>query len=156
MGTRGPVGFSDKVHALHGTRPRSARDAERAAQLKLRPMAPDAPAWLNEAARAEWAKLVPELDRQGVVAVVDQPVLGAYCASVAVLERTVTELANCESITVQGARGFVKSPQFTAWRDAAMLTATLAAKCFATPECRVRLRVAEVDGLNPKADSILD
>ncbi len=155
MGARGPVGFPDKVHELHGTRPRSTRRGA-AASVKLAPAAPAPPEWLSEAARAEWQRLVPELDRQGLVAVVDQPILAAYCASVGVLERAATELADCDSITVEGARGAVKAPQFLAWRDASMLTATLAAKVFATPETRVRLRVAESEGLSPIAQSVLD
>ncbi len=155
MGTRGPVGYSDTIHQLHGTKPRSARRGT-SASVKLRPSAPEPPAWLDRAAAAEWRKLVPELDRQGVVAVVDQPILAAYCASVGVLERAATELANCDSITVQGAKGLVKAPQFVVWRDAAILTATLAAKVFATPECRVRLRVAESEALSAKAAAILD
>jgi len=155
MGARGPMGFPDSVHQLHGTRPRSARHGT-PASVKLRPSAPEAPGWLDDAARGVWDKLVPELDRQGIVAVVDQPTLSAYCVSVGVLERAAIELANCDSITVEGAKGAVKAPQFVAWRDAAMLTATLAAKCFATPEVRVRLRVAEPEGLNPEAESILD
>lgn len=77
MGTRGPIGFPDKVHQLHGTSPRSARRGT-PASLKMRPSAPEAPAWLDKAAVAEWQRLVPELDRQGVVAVVDQPILAAY------------------------------------------------------------------------------
>ncbi len=155
MGARGPIGLPDKVHELHGTRPRSTRRGA-AASVKLAPAAPAPPEWLSEAARAEWAKLVPELDRQGLVAAIDQGVLSAYCTSIGVLERAAIELAGCDSITVPGAKGAVKAPQFTAWRDAAMLTATLAAKCFATPECRVRLRVSESDCPSPIAQSVLD
>ena len=40
---------------------------------------PGCPSWLDAEAKAKWAAVVPELDRLGVLTIVDGDVLAAYC-----------------------------------------------------------------------------
>lgn len=40
---------------------------------------PECPAWLDAEARAKWAALTPELDRLGLLTVVDGDALAGYC-----------------------------------------------------------------------------
>jgi P27 family predicted phage terminase small subunit len=41
--------------------------------------APEAPSWLPEEARAEWDRVVPELDRLGLLKSIDRSSLTSYC-----------------------------------------------------------------------------
>jgi len=41
--------------------------------------APEPPAWMPREARAEWQRVVPELDRLGILKVIDGSALTAYC-----------------------------------------------------------------------------
>lgn len=53
------------------------------------------PSWLSKAARAEWKRIVPELDRLGILTHVDRVALAAYCQATAELEEA-TEILNRE------------------------------------------------------------
>lgn len=44
---------------------------------------PPCPAWLDGEARREWRRITPELDRLGLITVVDRVALAAYCQSFA-------------------------------------------------------------------------
>ena len=46
---------------------------------KPRPVAPSCPSWLTAAAKAEWKRLVPELDSLGLLSGLDRGVFAAYC-----------------------------------------------------------------------------
>lgn len=43
------------------------------------PRPPKPPTWLSKEAAAEWKRLVPELDRVGLLTLVDRAALAAYC-----------------------------------------------------------------------------
>lgn len=47
------------------------------------PGAPDPPEWLSPAARAEWDRVRPELERMGLVTRVDMAALAGYCTAYA-------------------------------------------------------------------------
>jgi len=82
------------VHALRGTRPRSDRDGT--SPVKLKPAAPSPPDWLDAEARAEWDRVVPELDAQGLLSGVDRAILTSYSAAWSVLVRAVAELGKVD------------------------------------------------------------
>jgi len=48
---------------------------------KPRPKAPKCPAWLNAVAKKEWKRVVPELERLGLLTCVDGAALEGYCES---------------------------------------------------------------------------
>lgn len=48
---------------------------------KPRPITPDCPEWLGETAKAEWQRVVPELERMGLLTCVDGAALEGYCES---------------------------------------------------------------------------
>ncbi len=42
---------------------------------------PTCPQWLSKEAKAEWKRIVPELDRLGLLTIVDRAALAGYCES---------------------------------------------------------------------------
>lgn len=149
MGARGPVGLPPNVHRMRGTVAHADRGGAPTAPIKLRPSTPEPPDWLDAEAAAEWSRVVPELDAQGLLATVDRAILTNYCTAWAVVVRTAAELAAVESVTTEGAKKSVKCAQFVAWRDAATLLSTLAGKVFCTPTDRLRMRLPSPPNHDP-------
>ena len=48
---------------------------------KPKPIAPECPTWLHEDAKKEWDRVAPELERLGLLTVVDMVALAGYCES---------------------------------------------------------------------------
>ena len=83
----GPPRKPTALRLVHGTRDKRNNKHE--------PMpagVPDAPAWLTAAAVAEWQRLRPELERIGLLTLVDQGTLAVYCQAVAELAESETML----------------------------------------------------------------
>lgn len=53
------------------------------AEPKPRPQAPACPSWLQAEAREQWAELAPEMERLGLLTVVDGPAFAALCQTYA-------------------------------------------------------------------------
>lgn len=53
------------------------------AEPKPRPVAPKCPSWLNREAKREWRRIAPELERLGLLTIVDGTALAGYCQSYA-------------------------------------------------------------------------
>jgi len=136
MGTRGPVGYSANVHRLRGTTPHALRGGVSASPVKLRPKAPEPPAWLDKEALAEWARVVPELDAQGLISIVDRGILASYCTAWSIYVQAVAELDRAE-LTANG----TKSAEFRTWKDSQAILLMLAGKVLCTPTDRLRLRL---------------
>lgn len=66
---------------------RTAGKRRPARPAKPRPSAPTAPAWLSPQERTEWRRVVPELDRLGVVSAPYRAVLYLWCQTWAPLPR---------------------------------------------------------------------
>ena len=63
MGTRGPPPTPTKILAMRG----SWRAGRNPAEPRPEPGRPRCPKWLDTDAKAAWRRLVPQLDRMGVV-----------------------------------------------------------------------------------------
>lgn len=80
MGARGPLPKPTALRRLEGNpgkRPLNRREP------RPRPVAPKCPAWLLPEARREWRRVRPELERLGLLTVVDGVALAGYCQSYA-------------------------------------------------------------------------
>lgn len=148
MGSRGPVGLPPNVHAMRGTTPRADRDGP-STPVRLRPGAPAPPDWLDDEAAAEWQRVVPMLDGQGLVSAVDRAILVSYAVSWSVLCRAVAELGQVETFKTEGSKGPIRTPELMAWRDAVNTLAMLASKVMATPVDRLRVRLPAPAELDP-------
>jgi P27 family predicted phage terminase small subunit len=138
MGARGPIGQSDNVRFLRGNPgKRGGRKSVKAA-----PGAPTPPTWLSVEAKAEWRRVVPELDALGVLARVDRAVLTLYCDAWARFVEVARLLDRAE--LVHRERGHMaKTPLWQIYRDASGLVAQLARSIGASPEARLRMNLPE-------------
>lgn len=101
---------------------------------------PSPPEWLSDEARAEWNRVVPELQRLELLKPVDGAALTAYCEAWARF-RTATEIVKREGMVLHDDR------QGRAQRHPALLTAEAASK-------ELRAWAAEF-GLTPSAEQRL-
>lgn len=51
----------------------------KAEEIRVPPVAPDCPVWLDKVAKAEWAYVVPQLTAMGLIGKIDRAELEAYC-----------------------------------------------------------------------------
>ncbi|MGK5529351.1 phage terminase small subunit P27 family [Streptomyces sp. URMC 129] len=152
MGARGPIAQPDNVRALRGNpggRPAPNR-------VTATPGAPSAPAWLDREAKAEWRRVVPELDRLGVLAKVDRGALATYCAAWSKFVAAEALLSGEELVAERRAgNGPAKHPGWQVWREAANTVSALARELYLTPAARLRAVKPEADD-DDEGDGILD
>jgi P27 family predicted phage terminase small subunit len=106
--------------------------------------APQAPGWLPDEARAEWERVVPELDRLGLLKTIDGAALTAYCM---VWDRfvTATAIVAVEGMVVRDVDA--EKGREKLYRHPALLTAEAASK-------ELRAWASEF-GLTPSAEQRL-
>ena len=92
MGKRGPAPVPTALKILSAGRGRRPKASTEPAPTLGEP---EMPAWLNDEAKAEWCRIVPELSAVGVLTVVDRAALAAYCAAWSEL-RAATNLIDKE------------------------------------------------------------
>jgi P27 family predicted phage terminase small subunit len=108
MGSRGPASKPAEVHALFGDP--SKLGAEKLHQLTKRAevKAAPAPAFLGERARTEWRRIARELEKVGLVTLLDTAALAVYCQAYGefvALEERIQELCgfvDAETLRVAG------------------------------------------------------
>jgi P27 family predicted phage terminase small subunit len=119
---------------------------------------PRCPSFLSDGAKREWARLVPELDRLGLLTLVDSGALAAYCQSWDEF-RLATKTLNKEGRTCTAGNGGLKShpavvQQRTAWKGIQAFAALFGLD----PSSRVRLKVPQEEAdplaafLEPEAE----
>lgn len=74
--------------------------------------APECPDYLDAEARREWERIVPELDRMGLLSRIDGSALEAHCANYSRAVRAEKEIADV-GITVTTENGLKKNPACT-------------------------------------------
>lgn len=78
MGRRGPAPTPTSLRLLRGNPGKRAINKR---EPKPAPLRPTCPRWLNVEAKREWRRVVPELERLGLLTRVDRAELAAYCQS---------------------------------------------------------------------------
>lgn len=132
----------DNVRQLRGTHPERAESRAGVKKVKLPPGAPDPPADLDAEAAAEWKRVVPLLDKQGLLSKVDRGVLASYC-------RAWSHSCKAEHwlkdglILIDRNSDERKSPAWQIWREATVVLASLAKECLLTPAARLRATMPE-------------
>jgi P27 family predicted phage terminase small subunit len=113
---------------------------------------PKAPAWLCTEAKAEWARVVPELRERGTVSAADLSAVELYCAAVGdalVARRTIA----AEGATVTNRLGEAKRhPAYSTLREMQGEARRWAAELGLTPASRSRVAT---EGADDDADSNL-
>lgn len=123
--------------------------------------APGCPTWLAPEGKAEWRRVVPELDRIGMLTRVDRAALTAYCetwATFVTAQRQLHEhglvLLQREGYTLDGEHLIIrpaKNPAVQIARDSAALIRQFCAEFGLTPSARARISLPEVEADDPLA-----
>ena len=90
MGARGPVPQPTALKVLRGNPGKRALNRR---EPKPAPVPPKCPGWLDKVARQEWRRVVPVLDRLGLVTQADLQALAGYCQSWARWRQAEAEIA---------------------------------------------------------------
>jgi len=123
------------------------------------PKAPGCPAWLPVEGKAEWRRVVPELDRIGMLTKVDRAALSAYCAAWSLLVKATTDVeanglvAEAVDREIETADGVVhlivkrtKNPAVLIARDAGAQVRQFCAEFGLTPSARSRMTLPDSEG----------
>ncbi len=137
----GPKRKPTNIHILHGNP--GKRDLP---TNEPRPPKADnlyAPTYLTDVnALAEWRRVVPVLDKLGLITAVDKTALANYCMAFAKVMAAEKEIEE-DGITVKGRTGPIKNPAFTVW-DASMKQMRAYANEFGlTPAARPKLSIKD-------------
>lgn len=116
------------------------------------PSRPRCPAWLPPAAKAAWRRIVPELDRLGLLTTLDREKLANLCVAIGQWEE-VTQTIAATGYMIRGRDGnAVRNPLLLEQRGLARLIHTFGADFGLSPVDRVRLAVGRVDGADDLED----
>lgn len=131
---------------------------------KPTPKAPGCPTWLSLEGKAEWRRVVPELDRIGMLTRVDRAALAVYCsewAKYVEAQRKVQEdglvlLKHERVATGDGGELIIyvmptKNPAVLIARDTAIQVRALAVEFGLTPAARAKIDLPEADAADPLA-----
>lgn len=157
MGKRGPVPMPDNVRRLRGSKPlRDAETGEKVKRLVLAPVAPKPPPGLDRKAAAEWRRIVPELERAGVLAEVDRGALTAYVTSWSLM-MTAYETVKKEGLFRETKDGVSRHPSWIVYKEANRTMLASARELYLTPTARLRIPVPRgAKDADPDGDDLFD
>lgn len=113
--------------------------------------APRPPSDLKGEALAEWGRIVPELDRLGLLTKVDRAYLVAYCEAWSAFNAAREALAEYGPLVAGRDGGMVKNPAAQVMRDAADLMLKFGSRFGLSPSDRTRLSVPTETEAGPDA-----
>jgi P27 family predicted phage terminase small subunit len=161
MGRRGPKPTPTKILKLRGTHRADRTRGEPLPQGK----APAPPEWLLPAAREEWERLLPELERMGLLTSADWAQFAQYCQVWARwIDAEEKLVANGSVMELYNEHGDLKYSQISPWvtiaHKALERLQKLGAEFGLTPSARSRLSIdkpkdADAAGSDPEVDKIL-
>lgn len=143
MGRRGPPPKPTRLKLLEGNPGKRRLPAN---EPKPRPVAPSCPRSLKLEAKREWRRIVPELDRLGLLAVIDRGQLAGYCQSWAIwVEAEEWLAANGRTYILRDEDGNVRYaapwPEVKIARDALADMRAFGARFGLSPSDRTRMTV---------------
>jgi P27 family predicted phage terminase small subunit len=147
MGQRGPAPLSPEVLQSRGSRSPNRRRREPMPKRGL----PRCPQWLSKEAKAKWKALVPELDRLGLLTILDGENLSVLCEAWSEFRQS-TEVLAAEGRYVTNAAGTrVSHPAVGQQRSAWKTIKDYSALFGLNPAARGRL---DVEPPAPEADAL--
>ena len=134
MGKRGPQKQPTNLRVLHGeTRPSRVNTSEPVPRNR----APEPPDDMSAMERAEWDRILPELQAMDLAYAADRDVIRAYCSAV-VRHAEAMHLVNTTGPLMRGRNGdVVKNPAVAMARDAGSALLQFARELGLTPAARV-------------------
>jgi len=138
-------GHNRKPAALHVLEGTGRPSRQNGITPRPPPTAPTCPSWLDKEAKAEWARVAPELERLGRLTVLDRAALSCYCQSWAHF-RAYSKITEEEGSVIEGHRGVPrKHPLLPALHQAADAVRAWANELGMTPLSRIRMSVGKVE-----------
>lgn len=125
---------------------------------KPKPLAPKRPSWLTGEAKREWDRITPELERIGLLTIVDGASLANYCQWWAIYVQASKELkdhlAKYKKLTVtyvntQGAENEVPHPSIAIAEKASKNIKAFCTEFGLTPASRSRMEVKPIEEADP-------
>lgn len=136
------------------------------------PKVPSVPTWMSKEAKAEWKRIVPELDKVGLLTLVDRGALAVYCEAWSTFQAASADV-NKNGLTIEVERQrfsrngdllstdtiLVRNPAIQTAKDSTGIIKAFATEFGLTPFSRSRLTAPEPDEdeleaiLNPKRSS---
>ncbi len=117
----------------------------------------EAPDYLDQYAKGVWAPAVEHLENNGLLAEVDQHLLGMYCLWISIARQCAMELEADAELSVTSQRGGKrKHPALSTLKDAIECTTKLGALFGFGPISRARMVHSGVGGKPPGYSSLLD
>ncbi|MEV5080320.1 phage terminase small subunit P27 family [Streptomyces sp. NPDC056159] len=113
--------------------------------------APRPPADLKGEALAEWGRIVPELDKLGLLTKVDRAYLVAYCEAWSTFDAAREAMAEYGPLVAGRDGGLVKNPAAQVMRDAADMMLKFGSRFGLSPSDRTRLSVPSEPEAGPDA-----
>ncbi len=106
---------------------------------------PTCPSWLSYQARAEWRRIVPELERLGLLTMVDRAALVGYCEAWARYTKAAKEIQKgftYEAIDKNFQMKRIKKPEVAICHDALNQIRTFCIEFGLTPSSRGKMNTA--------------
>ncbi len=117
---------------------------------------PQCPSWLSGEAKSKWRKIVPELDRLGLLTLIDGDCLAAYCQAWAEFRLATETLASEGHYTSTAAGGLKPHPAATMQRNAWRAIREFAALFGLDPSSRSKLSVPPVQEAMDPLEALLN
>ena len=144
MGKRGPAPKPTVLRVIEGNRGRRPLNKN---EPKPRPITPTCPSHLAAAGRAEWKRIVPELERMGLLTIVDRAALAAYCQAYARWKAAEAKIVETgEVIRQPGTGNYVRNPWLLTAERAMEQVHRYGAEFGLTPAARTRIQVPKGEG----------
>lgn len=141
MGKRGPPPKPSAVKKAQGTfhKNRSARN-----EVAPPPGVPPRPAWLDAEGRAEWQRVVPQLQALGILSEIDGAMLADYCAAHSLSVRA-TKKYQREGPSVKVNGQVQRHPMIKVAQEARAQARLLAGEFGLSPSSRSRISAPDKD-----------
>ncbi len=140
MGARGPAAKPTALRVLEGNRGHRPINQN---EPKPRPITPTRPGWLLPEAKREWSRVVPELDRMGLLTIVDRAALTGYCQAWARYVEAEKEIQEHGTVLKVAKSGYVQtSPYVVNARRNLQIIRVFCQEFGLTPSARGRMNIA--------------
>jgi P27 family predicted phage terminase small subunit len=151
MGARGPTpkpAWKKRLEGNPGKRPIKE-------SVKAPPGRPTCPTWLDEGARATWARLAPELEKRDLLTPLDRDSFALYCQSYSAWAEAEQVLAERVRFYVGPGGKLRERPEVTVAERAMKNTVAIGREFGLTPVSRARLNLLPPDDEDDEFDRFL-
>ena len=146
MGIRGPVPTPTALKVLRGNpgkRPLNKHEP------KPRKKIPKCPEWMDEVAKTEWFRIVPELKKMGLLTSIDGAALEAYCAAYSRFVKAEQFIAKHGTVFKTPSGYIQQVPQVSIANNSMKVMRAFIQEFGLTPSSRARMTLPERDDDDP-------